>query len=231
MNRRELLKRAGMAAAAAGAGAVAVPALAQVTKSEPANVVMWEHKAPVLDQGDIGSCTGNAVSQWSNTDYAMGITKRKDFLTEADAVKIYSLATVLDGLAGQFPPLNTGSTGDAACDAAVKLGLLAGYRNIEPTPDKIIQALRRQPLIVGTLWMSGMHTPDHTGLVTPTGVRVGGHEYTILGFDIPTRVFTCLNSWSDRWGNKGRFRIKFNDLVSLVVDTSTGVTAPIARDF
>ena len=230
MDRRGFLK----VAAAASVGAAAVPAITRLggSMTEPAQSVLWPFSGPVLDQGKIGSCTGNAVTQWSNTEYARAISKRTAYLTEPDAVQVYHLAEKLDGLGAPFYD-DRGSTGDAACSAAVELGWLKGYENVKPTVDGIITALREQPLIVGSTWMSDMFNPDASGLVSATGSVAGGHEYVILGFDIPAGVFTCLNSWSDSWGVHGGFCIKFDDLVKIIADPNppSAVTAPIARDF
>ena len=228
MNRRTFLKSAGAASVAAATAAVALPNLI----GDQSDSVIWPFSAPVLDQGKIGSCTGNAVTQWSNTDYARAITKRTAYLTEADAVQVYDLATQLDGIPGEAPTEDTGSTGDAACDAAVQLGWLSGYRNIKPGVNSIIAALRQQPLIVGSTWLSGMFNTDANGLVLVNGDVAGGHEYVILGFDSAAGTFLCLNSWSDQWGLKGRFHVKFADLIRLIEGDSadSAVTAPIARE-
>lgn len=198
--------------------------------TQPADAILWPHNGPVLDQGKVGSCTGNAVTQWSNTDYARNITGRTAYLTEDDAVKAYTLATELDGINGDYPSEDTGSTGDAACNAAVKLGWICGYRNVKPTVDSIVAALRHQPLIVGSNWDNSMFTTDANGVVVPDGNVSGGHEYVILGFALQSGLFTCLNSWADTWGVNGRFYIHFNDLVSLLNADGTAVTAPLVGD-
>ena len=53
--------------------------------------VRHQHHGPVLDQGQLGSCTGNATAQALNTDPLMPDGRR--LLTEQDAVAIYSWAT------------------------------------------------------------------------------------------------------------------------------------------
>lgn len=191
--------------------------------------ILWPFDAPVLDQGQVGSCTGNAITQWLNTEYARGISKRTDYLVEKDAVELYTIATERDGDPGEYPKEDTGSTGDAACDAAVSLGYLAGYRNVHPTQEAIVATLVTQPLIVGTNWYDSMDNPDSTGLLTITGEVAGGHEYLMLGMDV-SGCFVFLNSWTDTWGVKGRFRIKAADFITLLNGDQTAVTAPIAFD-
>ena len=36
----------------------------------------WTSAAAPLDQGELGSCTGNALAQWLNTDFAQGYGSR-----------------------------------------------------------------------------------------------------------------------------------------------------------
>src|SRR5882757_6217716 len=111
LSRRDVIKRAALLGAALGGAYMALP--------DSPEVVLWDSHAPVLDQGKIGSCTGNAVTQLLNTDYAMKISGRTAYLAEADAVSIYTLATDIDQFPGDYPNVDTGSTGSAACEAAV----------------------------------------------------------------------------------------------------------------
>src|SRR6478609_3573621 len=91
--------------------------------------VLWEHTAPVLDQGALGSCTGNALAQWLNTDYARGyqFDGMRAPLSEAAAVELYSAATRADNVPGHYPPVDTGSSGLAVCRAAVRAKYLRAY--------------------------------------------------------------------------------------------------------
>jgi hypothetical protein len=191
--------------------------------------VLWVSHAPVLDQGKIGSCTGNAVTQFLNTDYAMKISGRTEYLAEADAIKVYTLATDDDDFPGNYPQEDTGSTGSFACEAAMTLGYLTGYQCVGPTLDELLAALRKQPLIVGSNWLSGMWAPDSSGLLPVTGDVVGGHEYELTGFDTRTSEFSFLNSWSSAWGVGGAFRMKFNDFVQLLAGDLNSVNAPTVK--
>lgn len=176
--------------------------------------VLWAHHAPVLDQGRRSSCTGNAVAQLLNTDALLPARKKVNggkFLTEADALKIYSLGTTFDAFPGSFPPTDTGSSGLAVAKAAQQLGYVASYKHAFGV-DHMIAALQLHPLIVGTDWFDAMYTPDPNGFVAPGGKLDGGHEYCCLGVNLDGRqfggpYFEFLNSWADGWGLKGRFRV------------------------
>jgi hypothetical protein len=185
--------------------------------------VLWGHHAPVLDQGDIGSCTGNALTQALNCDFFAKC--RTHYLTEADAVKLYSAATQLDDVPGSYPPDDTGSSGLAVAKAGVKAGYLAGYKHAFGFAH-FTAALQLSPVIVGTTWHNDMFTPDKSGLVRPTGSVAGGHEYLAIGVDYALKSLTFLNSWSDKWGVGGRFHMTFNDFAVLLADQGD-VVAPV----
>lgn len=199
--------------------------LYQAPQATTPRSVLWGHHAPVLDQGQIGSCTGNATAQLINTDAFAHC--RSHYLTEADAVKIYSLATHVDGLPGTYPPDDSGSSGLGAAKAGVKLGYFTGYKHTFSF-DAFCGALQIQPLIVGTNWYDAMFKPDKKGYVHPTGSVAGGHEYLALGIQYETKTITFLNSWSASWGQNGRFYMTFTDFAALLADQGDA-TAPIPK--
>ena len=178
--------------------------------------VLHQHNGPVLDQGQLGSCTGNAAAQALNTDPLMPHGRR--LLTEQDAIGIYSWATAHDPYPGQYPPQDTGSSGLAVAKAAKHLGLITGYAHAFGLAH-VLSTLVLRPLIVGTRWHQDMFTPDPDGTVHPTGAVVGGHEYLLLGLDVAQEFVYALNSWGTNWGVDGMFRIEWNDLSGLLSDS------------
>lgn len=181
--------------------------------------VMWTHTQRVLDQGNLGSCTGNALAQWLNTDFARMNPRRVQpppVLTESDAVRLYSEATRRDMIPGHYPPTDTGSSGLGVCKAGIALHYLTSYRWAFSFTG-MLMALQVSPVIVGTAWRADMFEPDADGLLHTTGDIVGGHEYLILGCDVGLQEITMLNSWGD-WGDNGRARIRFSDFAGLLAD-------------
>lgn len=189
--------------------------------------VVWPHTAPVLDQGDLGSCTGNALAQCLNTANFVRSRPYRRYLTERDAVDLYSLATTLDTEPGTYPPEDTGSSGLAVCKAAKQRGYLTRYDHAFGF-DHFTAALSLQPVIVGTSWYDSMFTPDSRGQVHPAGQVAGGHEYLALGINYPKQLITFLNSWGEGWGKHGRFVMSFDDFRALLADQGD-VTVPIGR--
>lgn len=212
---------------------------AMVAATKPVSV-LWDHHAPVLDQGDLGACTGFALTQWLNTDYVRRRTVSQhiatgEAVTSTDhlrapygadvARKLYSQATRLDRVPGYWPPTDTGSSGLAVCKAGVRQGFLIGYRHAFGF-QSMLMALQHSPVIVGTEWAQDMFTPDRKGIIQPYGDVVGGHEYLVIGCDMENRLVTILNSWSDTWGLHGRASIPFDSFEDLL-SRHGDVTVPV----
>lgn len=190
--------------------------------------VLWTHSAPVLDQGDLGSCTGHALAQCLNTGrFRSARGTRGRYLDHAAARALYASATVLDDFPGAWPPHDTGSSGLAVCKAGVRAGYLAGYQHAFGF-DHFAAALAISPVIVGTTWTDAMFTPDADGFIHPSGSAAGGHEYVVLGINYRARYVTILNSWGPRWGRRGRARIRFDAFTALLADHGD-VTVPIGK--
>lgn len=173
--------------------------------------VMHKRHGSAFNQGYLGSCTGNATGGAVNTEPLHEMQKQ---LTEADAVKIYELATQLDGFPGVYPPDDTGSSGLAAAKAAKQLGYISGYQHAFSI-GQALSALQIGPTITGMNWYEGFDNPDiNTGLVEISGQIRGGHEVEEVGFVVKHTLDDSLiileNSWGIHWGvviggMKGRF--------------------------
>jgi hypothetical protein len=165
----------------------------------------------------VGACTGVDKCCQGN---AVGNRVVGKVLTMADAERIYSLAsTKYDPWPGGWPPHDTGSSGLAACKAAMELGIIDRYEWIFTGARGVVAALVAGRTVgIGTAWMADMFNPDPmTGLVRPTGRRAGGHQWTAIGWDPKLGAIEGL-CWWGRWGLGGRglFRITLDDLDSLL---------------
>lgn len=183
--------------------------------------VRHERRIPVLDQGQLGSCTGNAGIGALGTDplYATVPSRVRPLLVagqggvysldEAGAVQLYSDATKVDSYPGQYPPTDTGSDGLTVAKVLQKAGLIAGYQHTFTLSDAL-RAITAYPLMVGSVWYNSMFSPNAEGLLTvdaASGVA-GGHEYVVDEYD-PVRGWVGMtNSWGTGWGAAGRAYIE-----------------------
>jgi hypothetical protein len=164
--------------------------------------VMWEYHGQVLDQGDIGSCTGNsAVEVLMSGPY---YTAKPENFTEKDALAVYELATTIDSIPGHYPPDDTGSSGLAVMKACKEKGYIRGYKHAFGI-DHAMAALMLGPVITGVPWYEAMFHPLPDGTVRIGGAVAGGHEFTVLGYEMANDRVRCLNHWTAGWGDKGYF--------------------------
>lgn len=183
---------------------------------------MWTYHGTVLDQGEIGSCTGNAaVEVLMCSPY---YDHKPETFTEKDALAVYELATHLDRVPGVYPPTDTGSSGLAVMKACKQKGYISGYHHAFGLTHALA-ALMLGPVITGIPWTKAMFTPDKDGTVHATGPVVGGHEITVLGYSAERSAVRCLNHWTASWGDGGYFWLPVNDWKALL-GQSGDVTIP-----
>lgn len=173
----------------------------EVDEAAPLVKVLWQRYGNPFNQGNLGSCTGNAMAGILNT---APFHKTGKLRTEKDAVTIYEAATIIDGITGSYPPDDTGSSGLAVCKVAKSKGWIDGYKHAFSIA-AALQALMKGPVITGVAWYEGFDSPDENGLVEISGSVRGGHEFEIRGYDPATDLVTAENSWGVSWGVKGLF--------------------------
>lgn len=168
--------------------------------------VVHHRYGSIFDQGEIGSCTGNAAAGAKNT--APIYHTDEHTLTEKGALELYELATILDGITGQYPPNDTGSSGLAVAKAAKQAGMIASYQHAFDMT-AALAALQAGPVITGVPWYEGFDTPNAEGLVEISGQIRGGHEFVVRGYQPATSPGDSLviadNSWGTSWGSSGHF--------------------------
>jgi hypothetical protein len=194
--------------------------------SHPSRPVAWPRRCPIFDQGDLGSCTGNALAGVLGTDWVGGTGAAG--ADEQLAVDLYSEATRLDRYPGVYPPEDTGSSGLAVCKAAKNRGLIESYRHAF-TMHGLITALTRGPVITGINWYSSFDEPGPHGALTidhNAYVR-GGHELEILAYDpAGGGMLRGPNSWGTSWGDGGYWEMSLATFGRLRAEHAD-VTVPV----
>jgi hypothetical protein len=178
----------------------------------------YTRHCPPFDQGDLGSCTGNAMA---------GVLMTEPFwtagrlLTESDAVRLYSEATHLDKFRGSYPPDDTGSSGLAVAKAAQKEGWITGYEHAFGL-DHLTHGLSQRPGLLGIYWYTSFDTPLPSGEcpLTPTATVRGGHEVEMFRLDVEQQRVWCYQSWGPMWGGlgNGTFWFSFETLTRLLAE-------------
>jgi hypothetical protein len=193
--------------------------------------VRHERHIPILDQGALGSCTGNAGIGCLGTGPFYG-TQLPDWpysLDETGAVALYSDATAVDPYPGAWEPDDTGSDGPTIAKVLTSRRTISGYR----TPFGLtaaLDALQDWPLITGINWYQWMYSPDGDGLVAPHGDLAGGHEIVVDEYDDTRGWVGFSNSWGLGWGLSGRFYMeaeKYGDLLDQHGDVTLFVPATV----
>lgn len=185
--------------------------------------IRHERYVPVFDQGQVGSCTGNAAvgNVGTGAFFATlpGGTLTGDAVAdEAMAVSVYSAAEVIDG-DGPYvpgdPSTDNGSSGLSVAKVLKARGLISGYTHATSL-NAVLTALAVQPVIVGTRWKTAMFDPEPDGRIRPVGSVEGGHEYVLDELDMVNSRVWMQNSWGPLWGIAGRAYITFSDLETLL---------------
>jgi hypothetical protein len=197
-------------------------------------------RIPILDQGQLGSCTGNAGIGCLGTEpYYDSIPKvvaltnptggstvpvitdlaaARYTLDEPGAVDLYADATRLDDYpGGYYSPTweDTGSDGLSIAKALKNANEISGYQHTFTLKDALL-ALTQTPFITGVNWYENMFDPDQDGRVYPTGDLAGGHEFVADELDVENKRVWFSNSWGTSWGVNGRFYLAWDDYAELL---------------
>lgn len=187
----------------------------------------WPAGIPTLNQGNLGSCTGNAGTRALAALYGSNLSKvtlHGQTLDPSDAdtderfaVELYHEATAIDKVPGVYPPTDTGSSGLAICKSLKNAGLISGYSHALSLRG-VATMLQTGGAIMGSPWFEAWFEPDSDGFVDSgnwfSSGLAGGHEFYIEALEAwddhdPAKcILLCHNSWGQSWGQSGRFRIR-----------------------
>ena len=203
----------------------------------PSNIVDMRNKMrPIVDQGNLGSCTANALCCLVNyIDPKMNGSRLFLYYNERSiqgTINFDAGAYLHDGVASlikngicsekswpyiiskyKTKPPNTCYT--EASDHQVLTA-----KNINNDLQSMKNALQSGfPFVVGILvYQSFMSaTVAKTGMVPMPGPKdrlLGGHAIACVGYDDNKKVFIMKNSWGTSWGAKGYFYLPYAYLTS-----------------
>ena len=199
-------------------------------QQKPIKPAEWKPAIPTLDQSHLGSCTGNAGTYHLSALYGAAnlsaiklagktLSATNATANEQFAVEVYHEATIKDGVPGNYPPTDTGSSGLGVAKALKAANLISKY--VWATNARAFGALLQTAgCIIGVPWYEAWFTPDAHGFVdsgnwAASGVA-GGHEIYVEALeswsdtDPSQSVIRFHNSWNDSWGDHGCGRLRFS---------------------
>lgn len=206
----------------------------------PTSVDLSSECPPVYDQGQLGSCTGNAIAaavqfdQMKQGNKAFAPSRLFIYYNERvieHTVTSDSGAQVRDGVKsvaklGAPPetdwPYDISKFADkppASAYTDAKQDLVSSYSRVLQNLTQMQGCLAAGfPFVLGFTCYESFESDE----VAQTGVLnmpasgeqvVGGHCVLAVGYDSSARTFVIRNSWGATWGKKGYFTIPFEYLL------------------
>lgn len=202
-----------------------------ILKAIPPSADLTAECPAVYDQGELGSCTANAIAAAFQFDE---IKQHEPDVTTPSRLFIYygerviektvkedSGAQIRDGIkviakTGVCPeslwPYDIAKFAvkpDAAARAAAKKYHAVTYQRLIQDQNTMKGCLAEGfPFVFGITVYESMMTPDvaRTGIVPMPNTQervVGGHALMAVGYDDSTQRFKFRNSWGAEWGDQG----------------------------
>lgn len=207
-----------------------------ILKALPKQIDLRPACPPVYDQGQLGSCTGNAVA--GNVQFLW----RKQHSHDVVPSRLfdYYCARMLEGTVS----VDAGASIRDAIKAVSKYGIppesewpydISAFATRPPQPvwddalkDQAIQYSRvvrtlsqmKGCLAAGYPFVAGIAVYDSfmSNDVASSGVvflpqsdeaMLGGHAIMVVGYTEGQRRFLCRNSWAESWGQQGYFTLPY----------------------
>jgi len=210
-----------------------------LTAALPTHKDLSPYGPAIWDQGDLGSCTANAIARALQFDQIK--QGEKSFLPSRlfiyynervveGTVRSDAGAQIRDGIKsvaklGACPewmwPYDVAKFAvkpSARCYASAPQGAAIRYQTVAQDVGQMRAVLAGNNVIVVGFTVYESFESDRvasTGIVAmpaPHEAVVGGHAVTVVGYDDATRRFKCANSWGTSWGQQGYFTIPYEYL-------------------
>ncbi|NVO20551.1 MAG: C1 family peptidase [Bacteroidetes bacterium] len=208
-----------------------------LVKKLPAKVDLSPDCPPVYDQGELGSCTANAIGAAFEFEL-MKQSKSADFMPSRlfiyynervmeNTISVDNGAEIRDGIKsvnkqGVCPetmlPYDIQKftvKPKAACFKEALKHQVLSYHRVQRSLDQMKSCLAEgYPFVFGFTVYDAFEseTVAKTGKLSLPGKTekvVGGHAVMAVGYDDKTKRFIVRNSWGSDWGLKGYFTIPY----------------------
>lgn len=207
-----------------------------VTNSVQANIVdLRTYCSAIEDQGNLGSCTGNAIAGAIEL-----LDKRAGRTLDVSRLFIYYYERLLEGTVNydngayirdgiratynygapleslwtyDITKFRTAPNTQAVTDASKRKVTL--YQRIADHAGCLDALSNGYPVVIGFDVYSSFEsaTVARTGIMPYPNVRreklLGGHAVLLVGYDKTRQVYIVRNSWGTSWGDRGYFYMPF----------------------
>lgn len=200
-------------------------------KALPTRMDLRAHCPPVFDQGDLGSCTANALSAavaflhkdlissrlfiYYNERTIEGTVRQDSGAQIRDGVKSLANQGVCAESLWPYEIEHFRKKPPVMCYAAARAHAIGEYMRLS-TLDDMLQCLSAGfPFVFGFTVYSAFEGDDvaRTGVLNmpAKGEKVlGGHAVMAVGYDYPAERLIVRNSWGPKWGDHGHFTMPFD---------------------
>lgn len=203
----------------------------------PSSVDLRKDLSPIVDQGNLGSCTANAIASglgeylqkisgiqftplsrldlywWER--YIEGTVDQDSGAEIRDGMKIFNQL----GIAPEtdYPYNITTFTTEPSPKAIIDgtIFKISSYHRIQNLDYLKISLAEGLPVVTGILIYESFESDDvaKTGIVPmpdPKNEKVlGGHAVLAVGYDDSKQIVIMRNSWGVNWGDKGYFYLPY----------------------
>lgn len=212
--------------------------------------------SPVVDQGQLGSCTANAIASGLREYY---LITNGEPLTRLSRLYLYwherqiegtiyqdSGAYIRDGMKvlasiGVCPEAdypydinNFTNTPDGNAEGHAGQFRIKEYHRIKALNDLKAALSQGQPVVIGIPVYESFESQSvaETGIIPmpkPTEQLLGGHAILIVGYDDDKGYAIVRNSWGEGWGDKGYCYIPYTFFTKYAsdIDMWTGTVSAV----
>jgi C1A family cysteine protease len=198
----------------------------------PSSVDLRPKMPPVYDQGQLGSCTANAIGAalefheltqvmpsrlfiYYNERFMEGDVDQDAGAQIRDGIKSVSLVGVCPESEWPYEPAQFATKPPEKCYTDALQAVAVKYARVQPTQFQIKAALAGgHPVVIGFTVYESFEGPEvaSTGemaLPQPNEGKLGGHAVLVVGYDDAKGRWIVRNSWGTGWGDGGYFYMPY----------------------
>jgi len=216
----------------------------------PSRVDLRQYCSPVEDQGEIGSCTANAIAAaveyhqirfkgtyedisrlfvYYNERILEGTVASDSGATLRDGIKALEKWGVCAEKSWPYKVSKFRTKPSCTCYKKAKKHLLKKYMRLITVSQMKACLASGFPFVFGISVFESFECDETalTGIVLmpgPNEKNLGGHAVCAVGYDEEKKWFIVRNSWGTGWGDKGYFYLPYEYVEKLADDFWTIIT-------